>query len=48
MQSVKKMRRVNANIHEIISEVQNVNKNCIDMNEMAKSLEQSVAYFKNE
>ncbi|MBQ8315619.1 MAG: cache domain-containing protein [Lachnospiraceae bacterium] len=39
---------VNANIHEIISEVQNVNKNCIDMNEMAKSLEQSVAYFKNE
>lgn len=37
---------VNANIHEIISEVQNVNKNCVDMNEMAKSLEQSVAYFK--
>lgn len=39
---------VNANIHEIISEVQNVNRNCIDMNGMAKSLEQSVAYFKNE
>jgi len=38
---------VNANIHEIISEVQNVNRNCIDVNEMAKALEQSVAYFKN-
>lgn len=38
---------VNANIHEIITEVQNVNKNCEEMNEMAKSLEQSVSYFKN-
>ena len=37
---------VNANISEIISEVQNVNDLCRDMNDMTKTLEQSVSYFK--
>lgn len=39
---------VNANIYEIISEVQIVNENCEKMNEMAKELEASVAYFREE
>lgn len=37
---------VNANVCEIITEVQNVNNNCEKMNEMAKELEDSVSYFK--
>lgn len=36
---------VSANVSEIISEVQVVNKNCEKMNQMAKELETSVAYF---
>lgn len=39
---------VNANIYEIISEVQIVNDNCEKMNDMAKELEASVAYFREE
>lgn len=38
---------VNANIQEIISEVQSVNQNCGEMQEMARTLERSVAYFRN-
>lgn len=37
---------VNANVCEIIAEVQSVNTNCEKMNEMAKELEESVSYFK--
>ena len=36
---------VSANVSEIISEVQVVNKNCERMNQMAKELEASVSYF---
>ncbi len=39
---------VNANIFEIITEVKIVNDNCEKMNEMAKELETSVAYFNGE
>ena len=39
---------VNANIFEIIAEVKSVNDNCERMNEMAKELETSVAYFSGE
>lgn len=38
---------VNGNISEIISQVQNVNENCVTMNEMAKQLDESVMFFKN-
>lgn len=38
---------VNGNISEIISQVQNVNKNCSAMNEMAQQLEESVRFFKD-
>lgn len=38
---------VNGNISEIISQVQNVNDNCVTMNEMAQELEESVQFFKD-
>lgn len=38
-------QEVNANICEILSEVQTVNDNCKTMNQMAKELEESAAYF---
>lgn len=40
-------QEVNANVSEILSEVQMVNDNCEKMNEMAKELEESVSYFHN-
>lgn len=40
-------QEVNANISEILSEVQVVNENCEKMNGMACDLEASVAYFQN-
>lgn len=41
-------QEVNANISEILSEVQVVNENCEKMNVMARDLEESVSYFQNE
>lgn len=38
---------VNGNISEIISQVQNVNENCVTMNEMAQQLDESVMFFKD-
>ncbi|MBO5373213.1 MAG: cache domain-containing protein [Lachnospiraceae bacterium] len=40
-------QEVNANVFEIISEVQLVNDNCGKMNSMAQELEKSVSYFHN-
>lgn len=41
-------QEVNANISEILSEVQVVNENCEKMNVMARDLEESVSYFQNK
>jgi len=46
-QNAASNQEVNANIYEIISEVQNVSDNCGKMNGMAQELQTSVSYFKD-